>query len=151
MSSFKETPKITGYVKMSLLDSSGNVKQYQEVHNLVVASGLEFIAARMVDADIPSEMSHMALGSSNTTAVPLDLTLGAELGRVPLAGGVGEADGNTVTYNAVFPAGTATGEVVEAGIFNDVTAGTMLCRTVFPVISKTENDSLAISWVITIN
>lgn len=150
MNSLNDSPKITGYVKATLFNEDG-VVLYQEQHNLVVAVGLEFIAARMVDAGSPTEMTHMALGSSNTTAVPLDTTLGAELGRVGVNGGAGVVDANTVTYNAVFPAGIATGEVVEAGVFNDVTAGTMMCRTVFPVINKTENDSLAISWVITVN
>jgi hypothetical protein len=59
--------------------------------------------------------------------------------------------GNAITYTATFGAGTATGAVVEAGIFNASSGGTMLCRTVFPVINKNAGDSLAVTWVVTVS
>jgi hypothetical protein len=51
----------------------------------------------------------------------------------------------------MFPAGTATGAITEAGIFNAATGGTMLCRTTFPVINKGSADSLAVTWVVTVS
>lgn len=151
MNTLNDSPRITGKVTFKQTDKSGNVIFEKTVTNLVVGAGLDYIAARMVDDSIPSAMSHMALGASNTAATLLDTTLGAELGRVALSGGVGIVDSNTVTYTASFPAGTATGDIVEAGIFNNVTTGTMLCRTVFPLVTKGADDSLAVTWVITIN
>jgi hypothetical protein len=56
-----------------------------------------------------------------------------------------------VTYIASFPAGTGTGAVVEAGVFNDPTAGTMLCRTVFAVVNKGADDAMSITWAITVS
>jgi hypothetical protein len=58
---------------------------------------------------------------------------------------------NTVSYQAVFGPGIGTGSLTEAGIFNASTAGTMICRTVFPVFTKEASDALTINWDITIN
>jgi hypothetical protein len=52
-------------------------------------------------------MSHMAVGSSNTSATTSQTALGTELGRVVLDSTSRAA--NTVTYVATFPAGTGTG------------------------------------------
>jgi hypothetical protein len=51
---------------------------------------------------------------------------------------------------ATFGAGQSTGAVTEAGIFNDATAGTMLCRTVFDVINKGALDTLVITWKVAV-
>lgn len=150
MNYLNDMPKATGEVYIERF-TNGELVETRLIPNLVVSIGRQFIASRMVDTDIPDQMTHMALGGSNTAASLLDTSLGAELGRVGLAGGEGAVATNTVSYSASFPAGVATGEVVEAGIFNDVSAGTMMCRTVFPLITKGSEDSLAVTWVITIN
>jgi hypothetical protein len=56
-----------------------------------------------------------------------------------------------VAYVATFPAGTGTGAVTEAGLFNASSAGTLLCRTVFSVINKGAADTLGITWTVTVN
>jgi hypothetical protein len=112
-----------------------------------VSVGKTFIAARMVGT--PTEMSHMALGADNTAAAVGDTALGSELGRVVLASDT--SSGAIVTYTASFPAGTATGANVEAGIFNASSGGTMLCRTVFAVVNKGVDDAMAITWAITVS
>ena len=75
--------------------------------------------------------------------------MGTEGGRVALSGSV--VSTNTITYTATFPAGTGTGAVTEAGIFNASSGGTMLCRTTFPVVTKGSGDTLAITWVVTVS
>ena len=50
-----------------------------------------------------------------------------------------------------FIAVVSTGAITEAGIFNALTAGTMLCRTTFPVVNKAAGDSIVITWVVTIS
>jgi hypothetical protein len=139
--------KVTGDVSITLFNKDGAVKDSREIKNLVVTSGKAFIAARMVGT--PTEMSHMAIGASSTAAANGDTALGAELGRVGLA-----SDGSTgavVTYTATFPAGTGTGAVVEAGILNAGSGGTMLCRTVFSVVNKGADDAMSITWTITVS
>lgn len=144
---FKDNLKVTGNVQIQLFNKDGSVKDTREIKNLVVTTGKGFIAARMVGT--PAEMSHMAIGASNTAAAAGDTALGAELGRVALASD--SAAGAVVTYTAAFPAGTGTGAVVEAGILNAGSGGTMLCRTVFSVVNKGADDAMSITWTITVS
>lgn len=139
--------KITGAVEIKLFDKDGNVKDERSIKNLVVNAGKTFIAARMVGT--PTAMSHMAVGSNNTAASASDTTLGAELGRVALASSA--SSGAVVTHTATFGAGTGTGAVVEAGIFNASSSGTMQCRSVFPVVNKGADDGMSITWTITVS
>jgi len=138
---------ITGQVNIVVTGKDGQVKDSRSIKNLVVTTGKGFIAARMVGT--PTEMSHMALGASSTAAANGDTALGSELGRVALASD--SASGSVVTYTASFPAGTATGAVVEAGIFNASSGGTMLCRTVFAVVNKGADDAMSVTWAITVS
>lgn len=138
---------VTGDVVVEITGADGQIKDRREIKNLVVATGKTFIAGRMVGT--PTAMSHMAVGSSSTAAATGDTALGASLGRVALTSST--AAGAVVTYVASFPAGTGTGAVVEAGVFNDPTAGTMLCRTVFAVVNKGADDAMSITWAITVS
>ena len=144
---FAEQINVKGAVTIQVFDKSGAVKETREIKNLVVTAGKEFIAARMVGT--PTAMSHMALGATNTAAANADTALGSELGRVALASAA--ASGAVVTYTASFPAGTATGAVVEAGILNASSGGTMLCRTVFSVVNKGADDAMSVTWAITVS
>ncbi len=144
---FTEQIKVTGQVSIVVTGKDGQVKDSREIKNLVVTTGKQFIAARMVGT--PTEMSHMALGASSTAAAAGDTALGTELGRVALASD--SATGAVVTYTATFPAGTATGAVVEAGVFNASSAGTMLCRTTFAVVNKGADDAMSVTWAITVS
>ena len=142
-----ENLKVTGQVKVQLFDKDGKLKDTQDIKNLVVATGKTFIAGRMVGT--PTAMSHMAVGASSTAAASGDTALGSELGRVALTSSTSAS--NVVTYVATFPAGTGTGAVVEAGIFNASSSGTLLCRTVFSVVNKGADDAMTITWQITVS
>lgn len=143
----RDNLKITGAVEITLFDKNGDVKDTRSIKNLVVTTGKTFIAARMVGT--PTVMSHMAVGSSNTAAAVGDTTLGTELGRVALASAT--STGAVVTYTATFGAGTGTGAVVEAGILNNSSGGTLLCRSVFPVVNKGVDDGMSITWTVTVS
>ena len=138
----------TGELKIVLRDKDGNVKMEKTEKNLVVTSGKAFIASRMVGTG-SAVMSHMAVGTSTTAPVAGQTTLVSEIARAAIVSGTSAA--NVVTYSAVFAAGVGTGAITEAGILNASTAGTMLSRTVFPVVNKEADDSLTINWQITIN
>lgn len=143
-----DTIKMTGDLKIVLTDENGQIKHEQEIKNLVVTAGKNFIASRMKDTT-KGAMSHMAIGSGTTAANVADTTLGTELGRVSLT--LTTVTTNNVAYVATFPAGTGTGAVTEAGLFNDGSAGDMLCRTVFSVINKGAADTLGITWTVTVS
>ena len=129
-----------------------NDEVVQEIENLVVTDGKEYVASRMKDATTTA-MSHMAIGTDNTAAAASQTGLGTESARVTLTsttvGTAGTADGNTITYVASFPAGTGTAGIEEAAILNASSGGIMLCRTVFPIINKSSSDSMTITWQIT--
>ena len=140
--------KLRGDVAIVLKDKDGNVKDSREIHNLVVSAGLTFICSRMagVSADV---MSHMALGSGTTAAAAGDTDLESILGsREALDSST--ASSNTITYVSSFEAGEGTGAVTEAGIFNAATSGTMLCRVIFPVVNKQADDTMSVTWTITL-
>ena len=140
--------KATGAVRFVLTDENGKVKEEREFKNLVVTTGLGYIASRM-NGSAPTSMSHFAVGTDSTAAVLANTTLGAENGRVALSSTTVNA--NQIVYTASVPAGTATGALVEAGLFNASSAGTMLARTTFSVINKGASDSLTATWTITIS
>lgn len=146
----KETMKATGKVNVALYDKNGNLKQTQTIKNLVVNDGLDYIASRMKDASATA-MSHMEVGTGTTAAAAGDSTL-----ETAIAGSRVTLTSTTVTSNAIeyvgdFPAGTGTGAVTEAGVFNALSAGTLLCRTVFSVVNKGADDTLKITWTVTVS
>lgn len=145
---FKEQMAIKGALSIVVTDETGSIKQELHVPNLVVTVGKEYIASRMVGT-ASDVMSHMAIGTGSSVPEAANTVLGIEAGRVALSSF--SATSNAVTATASFPAGTGTGELTEAGIFNDDTTGAMLCRTTFPVVNKQAGDSIAITWVITVS
>lgn len=142
-----EMIKATGRLNIQVVGPDGKVKDETTVDNLVVTTGLNYIASRMRDASATA-MSHMAIGSGTATAAAGNTALGTELGRVALTSTTATA--NAVSYVATFGPGTGTGAVTEAGLFNASTAGTMLCRTVFSVVNKDAGDTMSITWTVTI-
>jgi len=148
----RETLAATGKLNIVLTNKHGAVKETREVPNVVVTVGKTWIAARMTDTGRPDDMSHMSVGTTATAAAVTQTTLVAENGRQGLTGGEGAPAASTIVYTATFAAGTGTGALVEAGVFNSATAngGVMLCRTVFAAVNKGADDSVTITWTVTI-
>ena len=128
-----------------LTDEFGNIKLDKNYNNLVVDTGKEFIAQRMSSNSTPL-MTSIALGTNNTSPTVDDTGLNAEVDRKDFYSTA--VTGNTVSYVASFGTGEAVAALTEAGIFNSSTAnsGTMLCRTVFPVVTKEQNDTFTVTW-----
>jgi hypothetical protein len=170
--------KLRGSVDIKVWGPDGSLKEDRFIPNLVVQAGKNYIATRMIGTSnatavattnsTTSCMTHMALGTSNATALVTDSTLSSE---VTVAGDIAAYTRATiasttqstgvVTYVAVFgtnnPQRTNTSNttaITEAGIFNSSTAalgGTMLCRTTFAAVNKGNDDTLQITWSITVS
>ncbi len=139
----KDQMKLVGKLSIAI-----NNKVVQEIDNLVVTAGKNFVASRIKDATA-SAMSHMAIGTGSTSPAAGDTTLGTETARVALTStAVTNAD---VAYVSSFGAGTGTGAITEAGLFNASSAGTMFCRTTFSVVNKGADDSMTITWTVTVS
>lgn len=145
---FTEELKVTGRLVVELFNPDGSLKESHEFDNLVVTTGKNYIASRMVGA-AAAVMSHMAIGTDGTAPAAGNTTLGAEVARVAISSS--SSSGAVATYAATFPAGTGTAALTEAGIFNDPAAGTMLCRTTFAVVNKGASDAMTITWTVTIS
>jgi len=147
----KDTMKATGMVDIVIRDADGRIKDERHVPNLVVDTGLDFIASRMKDATATA-MSHMEVGEGTTAAASGDTALETPFGTPAIVALTSTTvTNNAVAYVATFGAGDGTGALTEAGIFNAASAGDMLCRTVFSVINKGAADSMTITWTITIS
>lgn len=146
-----ENVKAKGIVSLVLTDENGQVKDTQ-THNMIMQVGLAYITSRMKDATATA-MSHMAVGTGTTAAANSQTALVTESARVALTSTTQVTTTTTndaIQYVATFNPGTATAAITEAAILNAASAGTMLARTVFSVINKGENDTLTITWKITL-
>lgn len=149
----KEALQAKGELTIALFDETGNKYFEKKEKNLVVLVGREWIAARMKDAGIPPQITHMEIGQGTTAPAAGNTTIEipfAPQARVANSVAGGTVVSNSVTYTATFPAGVGTGTVTEAALFNNSTTGTMVCRTVFAPVGKVATDSMAISWTISI-
>lgn len=145
--------KITGNVNIVLRGPDGQIKDQRDIKNLVVTTGKNFIAASMIKttSNTPAAMTHMELGTGTTAAVVGDTALESTIAasRVSLDSATNASA--VTTYVANFSAGTGTGAVTEAGVFNAASAGAMLCRSVFSVVNKGADDTMSITWAITVS
>ncbi len=140
----KDDLKMTGHVSIALND-----EVVQETKNTVVTDGKKWVADRMNDAN--TVMTHMAIGTGNTTVAAGDTTLDTELDRNALTSTT--VTDNAIAYVAEWGAGDGTGAIIEAGIFDASSGGDCLARTVFSsgIVNKGASDTLTITWTITVS
>lgn len=171
-----ENLKLRGSVDIKVYGPNGELKEDRFIPNLVVQSGKNYIATRMIGtatsvtavsttASGTSCMTHMGIGTSTTTAANGDTTLATE---VSVAGDIAAysraavasttQSTGVVTYVAVFGTNNPqrtnssnTTAITEAGIFAASTGGQMLCRTTFNAVNKGNDDTLQITWAITVS
>lgn len=141
-----DTIKSTGWVTTRHYNSDMVLIEEREFPNLVVTTGKNFIASRMNGTSMPV-MSHVAVGTLSNAALIGNTALANEISRVAADSIV--VTNNAITFTATYAPGVGTGSLVEAGIFNAASAGTMLARTVFSPLSKASGDTVIISWTIT--
>jgi len=137
-----EDLKLKGKLKIALND-----KVVQEVDNLVVTAGKNFVADRMKNNS--TVMGYMAVGTGTTAAAAGNTTLASESDRNALTSTT--VTNNEVAYVGTWAAGDASVAITEAGLFSASSGGTMLARTVFSAVNKGASDSLTITWTITVS
>lgn len=121
---------------------------HYEGPNVVVTSGKEWIASRIAESPspAPNEMNYIAIGTDNTAGTIADTALGTEIARTSIPASTSSS--NQAIFIGTFDAGTGTGALVEAGIFDAASGGTMLARYVFPVVNKDAADYVTVYWSI---
>jgi hypothetical protein len=141
-----------GQFAIELLGPNGEVKQAGLHDNLITNDGLDHLAATFGLGCNPSEqpdsMCWVAIGTDSTTESPADTALGTEIARQVIEEAVPGGIGN-FSFITTFPAGTGTGAIVEAGILNAETDGTLFDRATFAAYNKGADDVLRVSFSIT--
>ena len=140
---FNDDLTLKGHLSIAI-----NGEVVSEVPNLVVSAGKNFVASRMKD-NTTNAMSHMAIGTGTATPAAGNTALGSQSHRSALTSTT--VSSNVVTYVASFGAGDGTGAITEAGLFNASSGGDMLCRTTFSVVNKGSQDSMTITWEVTVS
>ncbi len=141
--------KITGRVQINRYDEDLKLIESQEFDNLVVTTGLNWVAGRMGPSPA-AVMNYIALGNSGTAPALGDTTLVSETFRSAVTVNGGAVSANSVVYSLSMAAGVGTGSYQEAGLFNANSGGTMLSRVVFPVVNKGASDTVTITWTISV-
>jgi hypothetical protein len=130
--------------------------------NMVVDTGAVAIVKWLANATAPADgaFKYMALGSSATAAAHAQAALVAEytgVGAYVRISGTqtvaAEGGNGNKVYQvvALFPAFTGGSAVREYGLFDQLAAGgTMLIRAVFSVARDNENNSLEITYQLTV-
>jgi hypothetical protein len=142
-----EKTKFKGTVQVKHWDSEGNLLRDSIHENLVVTTGLQWIAGRLNDP-APAVMNYIAVGTSNTAPALNQTALFAEVARVVVTVPGGSTSGQTIVYSATYNPGVGTGALQEAGIFQSLVGSTMLSRVTYPVINKGPSDTISIIWTI---
>lgn len=150
----KDGFKAKGRVGIVLRDKDGNVKEERDVTNMVVTEGVNYIAARMAGTT-QNVMTTMKLGKNGDDPVVGDTGVKDHAtGETVTGNNFGTSvSGAVVTYTATFAAIGSGGTVgiKEAAITNDDTSDKCLCRVKFDVVNKGEDDSMSVTWTVTIS
>ena len=143
-------------VELTLLDSSGRVKDRRHIHNTMATLGKNSIMNLVATTPTQVKPGWMELGTGTGGTTKLALYIASS--RTALDSSTNTAATNAVlTMVCTFGAGVGTGAVTEAGVFSVVTQDTvaattpMYCYSSFSVINKAAGDSLVITWTITLS
>jgi hypothetical protein len=139
--------RLVGIINAWLYGPDGELIMHTGTQNMIVNAGRVRIIA-LLDGDAVNTPGYIAIGTSNTAAAASQTALvGTELARSSVIT-PSKVDSNyTLRFSATFGAGTGTGDVYEAGLFCDSSAGTMLARGVLGTyIPKGAADSAVIQY-----
>lgn len=145
---FHSSIVLTGKVNIKKYNQQQELIEEYDIPNIVTTTGKNFVASRLA-ASSATVMGYMAVGSSQTPQTVGDTALNQELLRSALFSAV-TTNSETEFVASFAPPVSGTRLLTEAGIFNAASAGTMLCRTTFPIITQTTADTIAISWVVSV-
>lgn len=129
---------LRGMLQGVLLREDGSVLYHAE-ENLVVNSGWDLLCDVIGKNNQPSDLTHIGIGTGTTAVDASQTDLVAQVARES-ATYAHTAGTKIFTMQASFPAGTGTGAITEAGLFNAATGATLFSRVVFAAINKGATD-----------
>jgi len=152
----KESMGMSGQVNMVLRDSYGYIKEERDGPNTVTNAGITEIV-KLVAGEAADAFSHIAIGTNSDASAEANTTLGAEIST-----NGGSRDTSTVSAETTNTTGdtlqlisgwnfSGVLSITESGVFNDGSAGDMLCRQTFTALPVDDGDSLTITWKVTLD
>lgn len=142
--------KVIGTLKIAA-KRAGGVEETLTVRNTVVNWGLVSLASVIAGTQMPTTLTHIALGDSSTPVQLGDTALGNELNRdLADVQQLAPPSDTTVQFQTSYGIGTITGTFREAGIFDASSAGNMFNRVVFDDFIVGTADELTVTWIIEI-
>lgn len=151
------TPVLHGYVMPVLRGLDGQIKYIETGHNIITNTGKNDGIERLINATgTPAIFNYVGIGTNATAEAATNTALGAECaGSTRQQDGTATPDPPTTTGQqqliVTFAAGNCTATVTEMGVFNALTAGTMLNRKTFSGIAKGASDALEITVTFTLS
>lgn len=147
-----ENLNLVGKWKLELYGPDGNLKESKEGYNVVCTNGKEALAkfmASAANAATTNTFKYIAIGTDATAEAAANTALGTELSRA--TGTVSYVSNQIYQVVATFATGSGTGAIVEYGLFNSNTGGTMLSRDTQSVINKGASDTLTVTTQLTLS
>ncbi len=152
----EESMGMNGQVNMVLRDSYGYIKEERDGPNTVTDAGIAEVV-KLVAGEAADAFTHIAIGTDSGASAVGNTTLGAEIDSDG-----GSRDTSTVTSETTNTTDdtlqlvsgwnfTGALSITESGVFNDGSAGDMLCRQVFTALPVDDGDSLTITWKVTLD
>lgn len=144
--------RLKGHYVASLYGPDGILKQQVTGPNVVTTVGKEFLAAFLNSAAAAATTftaKYVAIGTSTTPESAADTGMGTEVSRH--TGTVSYVSNQIYQVKATFATGSGTGAIVEYGLFNTNTGGTLVSRDTEAVINKGANDTLTVTYQMTLS
>jgi hypothetical protein len=124
----------------------GVLIDYEEIHNLTVNAGLEYIKSHLHNSNSPAVMDYVAIGESATAPAAGQTALLDESMREQGTYASG-ATGVCTVVNSFTIDGTYS--IVESGLLNAAASGTMIARVTFAAKAVVASDVLVVTWTCT--
>lgn len=151
-----ELVKVKGEIVLEFRNvKTGKVRRYV-YKNMFLTYGKNAIAQRMAGDSVAGEITYCALGTGTTAPALGNTALEAEIARKLIS--VRSYNGNVFTGQTYFTTQEANGTLREAALFGNGVgrtasatsgSGQIYCRAAMNRV-KTSNDTLTLSWTITI-
>lgn len=134
---------------------TGKIRRYT-THNMFVLYGKNAIAQRLSGQASVGDITYCAAGTGSTAPDQSDTALETEIFRKLIS--VRSYSGNVATFQIFFTTSEANGSLAELGLFGNGVgrtasgtpgSGQLFCRSAISR-TKTSNDTLSISWALTI-
>jgi hypothetical protein len=148
--------RVTGKVVAELFGQDGKLKQRVETHNRITTSGDEVLAGILRDK--VDTIHGMELGTGSTAAAKGDTAMETVIASSyePLDATPTGSGGNVICVSTWAAGDVTQNGITEVGLFEDGTdggasSGVMIGRAILsPTVNKGANDSLAVTWTITL-